>query len=222
MSILIVEDDQQIVSYLKKGLEEESFEVEIATNGEDGLALIRQKSYSVIILDWMLPKLSGIDLCTIVRNNNINTPILILSAKGDIQDKIEGLNSGADDYLSKPFSFDELVARINALTRRKKLQKDTIYKCGDVEFNVSKRVLRRNENEIILTTKEYELLDFLMQNQGHVVSMKKIITHLWGEEEISSNIVNVLIHHLRVKLCEDNSNKYIKTIRKLGFKIDND
>jgi len=220
MSVLIVEDDQQIVSYLKKGLEEESFEVEITTNGEDGLALIRQKSYSLIILDWMLPNLSGIDLCTIARNNNINTPILILSAKGDIQDKIEGLNSGADDYLSKPFSFDELVARVNALIRRRKLQKDTIYTCGDLKFNITKRVLSKDDNEIFLTTKEYELLDLLMQNRGHVVSMQKIITFLWGDEEISSNIVNVLIHHLRVKLCEEDSSKYIKTIRKLGFKID--
>ncbi len=220
MDILIVEDDTQIASYLKKGLGEESFVVDVAGDGVEGLAYIRKKEYEVIVLDWMLPKLSGIDICTIARKNGINTPILILSAKSNIENKVEGLDCGADDYLPKPFSFDELVARINALMRRKKLQKDTVLRVSDLTFNVSKREVTRGERSIVLTIKEYELLEILMKNKGHVVSVKKIISGLWGEETISSNIITVLIHHLRSKIDENHSQKLIKTIRKLGYKID--
>ncbi len=220
MDILIVEDDTQIASYLKKGLQEESFMVEVAYDGVEGLACIRKNNYEVIVLDWMLPKLSGIDICTIARKNGINTPILILSAKSNIESRVEGLDCGADDYLPKPFSFDELVARINALMRRKKLQKDTILKVSDLIFNVSKREVTRGDESILLTIKEYELLEILMKNKGHVVSVKKIVSGLWGEESISSNIITVLIHHLRSKIDEKHSQKLIKTIRKLGYKID--
>ncbi len=220
MNILLVEDDQQITSYLKKGLEEEHFSVEVAYDGQEGLSCVREKSYDVIILDWMLPKLSGLDICTIARNNNINTPILILSAKSDIEDKVEGLNCGADDYLSKPFAFDELVARINALLRRKKIQKDTTLEVGDLIFNISTRETKRDNEIIPLTVKEYELLELLMKNRGHIVSAKKIVAYLWGDEVISSNIITVLIHHLRSKIDDNHSLKLIKTIRKLGYKID--
>jgi DNA-binding response OmpR family regulator len=220
MNILIVEDDTQIASYLKKGLEEESFTVDVAYSGVDGLACIRAKDYEVIILDWMLPKLSGIDICTIARKNGINTPILILSAKSNIQNRVEGLDCGADDYLPKPFSFDELLARINALMRRKKLQKDTVLRVADLTFNVSKREVVRAEKSIVLTIKEYELLEILMRNKGHVVSIKKIIFGLWAEEKISSNIITVLIHHLRNKIDDTYTRKLIKTVRKLGYKID--
>lgn len=220
MNILLVEDDQQITSYLKKGLEEEHFCVEVAYDGQEGLSCVREKSYDVIILDWMLPKLSGLDICTIARNNNINTPILILSAKSDIEDKVEGLNCGADDYLSKPFAFDELVARINALLRRKKIQKDTTLEVGDLIFNISTRETKRANEIIPLTVKEYELLELLMKNRGHIVSAKKIVAHLWGDEVISSNIITVLIHHLRSKIDDKHALKLIKTVRKLGYKID--
>jgi len=156
MNILIVEDDTQIVSYLKKGLEEESFVVDVAYDGIEGLSLTRKKVFDVIILDWMLPKLSGIDICTIVKKNNITTPILMLSAKSSIQDKVDGLNNGADDYLSKPFSFDELVARINALIRRKELQKDTLLRVADLSFDIYKREVSRDGKMINLTAKEYD------------------------------------------------------------------
>lgn len=220
MNILLVEDDQQITSYLKKGLEEERFCVEVARDGEDGLSCVREKNYEVIILDWMLPKISGIDICTIARKNGINTPILILSAKSDIEDKVEGLNCGADDYLSKPFAFDELVARINALVRRKKIQKDTTLEVDDLIFNISTRETKRANETIALTVKEYELLELLMKNKGHIVSVKKIVTHLWGDEVIASNIITVLIHHLRSKIDENHTIKLIKTVRRLGYKID--
>jgi len=220
MRILIVEDDITIASYLKKGLEEESFSVDVAYDGVDGLTFVREKNYAVMVIDWMLPKLSGIDICTIARKNGINTPIMILSAKSNIQDRVEGLDCGADDYLSKPFSFDELVARIRALIRRQKLQKDTILKAGNLVFNISKRKVSRDDKEIELTIKEYELLEILMINKGHVVSVKKIISSLWGEESVSSNIITVLIHHLRNKIDDFHARKLIKTVRKLGYKID--
>jgi len=220
MRILIVEDDITIASYLKKGLEEESFSVDVAYDGVDGLTFVREKNYAVMVIDWMLPKLSGIDICTIARKNGINTPIMILSAKSNIQDRVEGLDCGADDYLSKPFSFDELVARIRALIRRQKLQKDTILKAGNLAFNISKRKVSRDDKEIELTIKEYELLEILMINKGHVVSVKKIISSLWGEESVSSNIITVLIHHLRNKIDDFHARKLIKTVRKLGYKID--
>ncbi len=220
MNILIVEDDTQIASYLQKGLEEESFIVDVAYDGVEGLTCVREKNYDVIVLDWMLPKLSGIDICTIARKNNINTPILMLSAKSDIQDKIEGLNCGADDYLPKPFSFDELVARINAILRRKNLKEDTVLRVSDLTFNISTREVLREEKIINLTVKEYELLEILMKNKGHIVSVKKIVTYLWGNDTISSNIIMVLIHHLRSKIDEEYSQKLIKNVRKLGYKID--
>ncbi len=220
MNILIVEDDTQIASYLQKGLEEESFIVDVARDGIEGLAFIRDKIFDIIILDWMLPKLSGIDVCMIAKKNEIHTPILMLSAKSNIQDKVEGLNSGADDYLSKPFSFDELIARINALMRRKKLQKDTILKAADLSFNIYKREVLRNGKIINLTIKEYEFLELLMKNKGHVVSTKKITSKLWGDETISSNIIKVLMHHIRNKIDEGYSKKLIKTVRKIGYKID--
>ncbi len=219
MNILIVDDDEHINSYLKKGLEEEGFVVDTAMNGQDGLLNIRTKSYEVIILDWMLPKLSGIDICTIVRKNNIGTPILMLSAKGDIEDKIEGLNCGADDYLSKPFSYDELIARVNALIRRKKLQKDTILEVADLSFNITNREIKRGGKTIVLTVKEYELLELLIKNKGHLVSSKKISKYLWGDENIESNIITVLIHHLRSKIDGKFDVKLIKTVRRLGYKI---
>jgi len=178
MRILIVEDDITIASYLKKGLEEESFSVDVAYDGVDGLTFVREKNYAVMVIDWMLPKLSG------------------------------------------PFSFDELVARIRALIRRQKLQKDTILKAGNLAFNISKRKVSRDDKEIELTIKEYELLEILMINKGHVVSVKKIISSLWGEESVSSNIITVLIHHLRNKIDDFHARKLIKTVRKLGYKID--
>ncbi|MFK5882143.1 MAG: response regulator transcription factor [Sulfurospirillum sp.] len=220
MNILIVEDDKQIASYLQKGLEEESFVVDIAHDGTEGLASIREKNFDVIILDWMLPKLSGIDICTIVKKNDINTPILMLSAKSSIQDKVDGLNCGADDYLSKPFSFDELVARVNALIRRKKLQNDSVLRVANLSFDIYKREVSRDGKIIGLTTKEYDFLELLMKNKGHVVSTKKITSNLWGDETISSNIIKVLIHHLRNKLDEGYSKTLIKTVRKIGYKID--
>ncbi|NOX14765.1 MAG: response regulator transcription factor [Epsilonproteobacteria bacterium] len=220
MNILIVEDDTNIALYLRNGLVEESFIVDVASDGAEGLAKIRQNTYDIIILDWMLPSLSGIDLCVIARKNDINTPILMLSAKSDIRDKIEGLNCGADDYLPKPFSFDELLARIYALARRRTLQHDIILEVSNLTFNVSKRKVKRGEKNIKLTTKEYELLELLMQSKGHMVSIKKITTHLWQDETVSDSIIKVMIYHLRNKIDEDENQKLIKTVRKFGYKID--
>ncbi len=220
MNVLIVEDDTNIAQYLSNGLIEESFVVDVANDGAEGLAKIRQNVYDIIILDWMLPVLSGIELCVIARKNSVDTPILMLSAKSDIQNRVEGLNCGADDYLPKPFSFDELLARIHALIRRRKLQHDHILKVSDLAFNISSRKVKRGEKEIRLTTKEYELLEILMKNQGHVVSIKKITTHLWQDETISESIIKVLVHHLRSKIDKEQSKTLIKTIRKIGYKID--
>jgi DNA-binding response OmpR family regulator len=222
MNILIVEDDLKIASYLQKGFKEESFDVEIANNGIDGLSCVRNNKYDIIILDWMLPGLSGVDICTIARKNDILTPILILSAKSNIQDRVTGLNCGADDYLPKPFSFDELLARVNALLRRNKMHKSTILRVSNLTFDLIDKKVQRGDRDIELTSKEYDLLEILMKNKGHVVSNKKISSFLWKNETTSSNIIMVLIHHLRSKVDDGFEKKLIKTVRKIGYKIDED
>ncbi len=221
MNILIVEDDKKIANYSKQGFEEEGFLVDVTYSGEDGLKLIEKNSYDAIVLDWMLPGISGIEVCKKIRECKIITPVIMLTAKTDISDKVLGLNSGADDYVLKPFSFEELLARINALSRRAAYKKTDIIRIDDLEVDTQKREVFRKKKKINLTAKEYEIFELLIKNRGHIVKIKNIINVLWeNDNDISSNVVNVYMHHLRHKIDESHKKKLIKTIRKHGFKID--
>jgi len=217
MKILIIEDDLNILSFLTRGFEEDGYIIDTAVNGEDGEYLATTNQYDVLILDWMLPKKSGIKILESLRNKNITIPILMLSAKSETKDKISGLGVGADDYLSKPFSFEELQARIVALHRRNVSKGINTLKIGDIVIDLSMKTIVHRNQDIELTAKEYELLIFLIKYKNSFVSNKMIEEQLWNNQEyINSNVIQVTIYHLRQKL----SKTFIKSSRNLGYKIE--
>jgi len=217
MKILIIEDDEAILNMLKRGLEDEDFVVDVAMNGEDGEYLSILNNYDIIILDWMLPKKEGIEVLKDIRQKGVLTPVLMLTAKDTTENKIEGLNNGADDYLSKPFSFDELLARLHAIYRRSALKgKDKIV-IDNIEIDFESKLVKKDGKIVDLTAKEYELLEFLIANRGSVVSAQMIQEQLWNSEEfITSNVIQVIIYRLRNKL----SKSLIKSKRNLGYFIE--
>jgi heavy metal response regulator len=221
MRILIAEDDKKVAGFLKKGLQEEHYAVDVCYDGEEALFQAEVNEYDLIILDVMLPKKNGFEVCREIRRNSILTPILMLTAKDQLDDKIKGLNEGADDYLTKPFAFDELLARIRALMRRTQDYKTKTLVVGDLELNpVSRKITRAGKN-ISLTGKEYALLEYLMRNKGRIITQTMLIEHVWDMNyDGLSNVVNVYINHLREKIDRDFSQKYIHTIRGVGYKID--
>jgi DNA-binding response OmpR family regulator len=217
MKVLIIEDDESILNMLKRGLEDEDFVVDVSTNGEDGEYLASTNHYDVIILDWMLPKKSGIEVLKNLRDKGILTPVLMLTAKDTTDNKIEGLNSGADDYLAKPFSFDELLARLNAIYRRSVLKGSNKVTIGNIEIDFDAKLVRKDGKIVDLTAKEYELLEFLVANRGSLVSSQMIQDQLWSNDEfIESNVIQVIIYRLRNKLSKD----LIKSKRNLGYYIE--
>jgi len=217
MKLLIVEDDENILSFLKRGFEEENYTVETASDGEDGEYLASVNSYDVIILDWMLPMKSGIEVLQSIKNNNITTPVIMLTAKGEIDDKVEGLTTGADDYMSKPFSFKELHARILALYRRTVSSGSNTITIKNITVDIDKKTVTQDDNRINLTQKEYELLLFLIKNKNALVSNEMIKEQLWYEEEyINSNVIQVTIYNLRKKIGKE----FITSSRGLGYKVE--
>jgi len=217
MKVLIIEDDESILNMLKRGLEDEDFVVDTAINGEDGEYLASTNHYDVIILDWMLPKKSGIEVLKSLRAKGILTPVLMLTAKDTTDNKIEGLNSGADDYLPKPFSFDELLARLNAIYRRSALKGSNKVTIGNIEIDFDAKLVKKDGKIVDLTAKEYELLEFLVANRGSLVSSQMIQDQLWSNDEfIESNVIQVIIYRLRNKLSKD----LIKSKRNLGYYIE--
>ena len=223
MRLLIVEDDKKVGAFLERGLKEENYAVDVCRNGADSLYLAEVNPYDVIILDIMLPGKDGFSVCRELREKGILTPIIMLTAKDTLDDKILGLTEGADDYLTKPFSFEELLARIQALLRRSQDYKTKTLRVGDLEMDPVRRLVTRADKKIVLTGKEYALLEYLMRNQGRVLSQSMIIEHVWDMDyEGASNIVNVYITHLRRKIDRDFSVKLIKTERGHGYQIDED
>ena len=217
MKLLIIEDDENILSFLKRGFEEDNYIVDTAFDGEDGEYLALLNSYDVIISDWMLPFKSGIEVVQSLREKNITTPVIMLSAKDEIEDKITGLKYGADDYLAKPFSFAELSARVEALHRRNISSGLNLITLGDISINTDTKTVMKASQSIELTAKEYELLMFLIQNKNGYVSNGMIEEQLWNNQEyINSNVIQVTIYHLRKKL----SKELIKSNRGLGYKIE--
>ena len=216
MKILLIEDDEDILSFIQRGFEEDGNIVDSALDGKDGEYLALLNSYDVIITDWMLPFKSGIEIIESIREKNITTPVIMLSAKGEIEDKITGLQYGADDYLAKPFSFAELTARVEALHRRNISKGLNLITFGDLSINTDTKIVMKESNTIELTAKEYELLMFLIKNKNGYVSNSMIEEQLWNNQEyINSNVIQVTIYHLRKKL----SKELIKSNRGLGYKI---
>ena len=217
MRVLLVEDEQNVASFLKKGLEEEFYTVDVAEAGGDGLAMATSKEYDCIILDVMLPEMSGIEICKKLRSANVKTPILMLTALDSIGSKVEGLESGADDYLTKPFAFSELLARIRALLRRApdSLSELTL---NDLRMDLLSRRVFRGEQEIILTQKGFAILEYFLRNKGRVLSRTQIIENIWGYNfDPNTNVVDVHIKFLREKIDKDFKTKLIHTVRGSGY-----
>lgn len=216
MKILVVEDEHKIANSLKKGFEQESWICDLAFDGIDGYDLAISESYDVIVLDLMLPNKDGMSIAKDLRKENIHTPILMLTAKGELDDKVNGLNSGADDYLVKPFAFEELIARIQALSRRPSEIKNEELIVSNLRLNTKLQEVKKDNKLIQLSKKEYQLLEYIMKNKGKTLSKDDIISHVWDyEADILPNTVEVFIKYLRNKLGKD----IIKTIRGFGYKI---
>lgn len=222
MRILVIEDEHKIANSIKKGLEQESFAVDVEYEGGKGYDLASTEEYDVIILDVMLPKMDGITICKNLREQQIHTPILMLTAKGQTDDKVLGLNSGADDYLTKPFAFVELLARIRALTRRPRNTMGTILTVGDLEINTLTYQVSRAGKNIILSSKEFALLEFLVRHKNKIITKEQIINHVWDyDADVLPNSVEVYILHLRNKIDKVFRDKkpLIHTFRGFGYKI---
>ncbi len=220
MKILIIEDDEKIINFLKKGLEEESYIVDYSLNGDEGIYLATLNNYDLILLDIMIPVKDGIEVCRTLRASNIQTPIIMLTARDSIEDKIRGLDIGANDYLAKPFSFSELLARIRVQLRTKNSLSTTI-SIGDLKLNLLTKTATRAGDTITLTAKEFTILEFLIKNKNNVLSETIISSSLSNiDDDLNmSNIVNVYIYRLRNKIDKPYEKKLIKTVRGLGFKI---
>lgn len=223
MQLLLVEDNKKISEFMVKGLEESGFSITLAENGVEARSQINEGKWDVILLDIMLPDIDGIEILQYIRYKKITVPVLVISALGDPDDKVRALDYGADDYLSKPFHFKELIARIHALDRRVKMSYDSsseMLVCDDLIVHVDEHKIMRGDVEINLTIQEFKLLKFLMENKNKVVSRTQILTNVWGvNHEINTNIVDVYISYLRNKIDWEGKNKIIETIKGRGYRI---
>lgn len=220
MTILIVEDEPTIAGFIEKGLKLEGFAIQTVADGETALDMIESNDYDLVILDLMLPKMSGEEVITSVREQHIATPILVLTAKTMVDDKVTALDNGADDYLTKPFSFEELLARIRALTRRGVVLEPNVLKVGELELNPATREVKRSGKLLTLTKKEYAIIELLMRNPDRVCTRNMIGEHVWGFEfDMMSNVIDVHIARLRRKVDKGYSIKLIRTIRDVGYRL---
>ncbi|MEK7572121.1 MAG: response regulator transcription factor [Patescibacteria group bacterium] len=221
MRILLIEDQVHMALTIKETLEK-SYIVEVAYTGEDGLSLAQNNMYDLIILDYIMPDINGLFICKHLRKNEVKAPILMLTAQLDIQKKVIALDAGADDYLTKPFSFDELQARIRALLRRKNTESGSnILTVGNLIFDLNKKVIKRDGQKISLRRKEQYLLEYLMRNAGYTITREMIFDHVWDSaNESFSNIVDVHIKYLRDQIDKPFDKKMIKTVHGFGYKIE--
>lgn len=220
MRILVVEDEKKVASFIKKGLEEDYYSVDIASDGREGSKLAYSDEYDLIILDIMLPFKDGITILKEIRQEKITTPVLMLTAKDDVADKVAGLDSGADDYLPKPFAFDELLARIRALLRRNNTEKNIILKITDLELDTQSHKAFRSGKEIFLTQKEYSILEYLMRNKNRVISRIKLSEHVYDYHfDSETNVIDVYINKLRNKIDKGFETQVLITVRGVGYMI---
>jgi len=220
MRILLVEDEKKMASFIERGLKEERYATDVANDGETGMHLAEVNPYDLIIMDIMLPKKDGITVCKEIRGKKITAPILLLTAKSSVKDKVIGLNSGADDYLSKPFAFEELLARVQALLRRKNIDNTTTLKVADLELNQLTFKVNRAGKEITLTSKEFALLRYLMLHVNQIVTRTMISEHVWNEDfDTFTNVIDVYINYLRNKIDKGFGKQLIHTVRATGYTL---
>lgn len=218
MRILVVEDEKKVASFIKKGLEEQSYVVDTAFDGLEGERLASQKPYDAVILDVLLPKQDGIMTCQKIRFKGINSPVLMLTALGDTDDKVRGLDSGADDYLTKPFHFEELLARVRALLRRKSQDKSALLQAGKLVLDPVTRKVQRDGRQIRLTSREFALLEYFMRNKGQILSRSSLAQHVWNVSfDMESNVIDVYVKLLRQKIDKGFEKPMLQTIVGAGY-----
>jgi len=220
MVILVVEDEEKIAQFLKRGLVEAGYEVEVTANGDDAFEAALRQDYDVVVLDVALPGRDGLEVCRLLRRHKRTMPILMLSALGSVPDKIAGLDAGADDYLSKPFAFEEFLARIRALLRKKDGILANRLQCADLTMDLLTRKVERNGRSVELSNKEFALLEYLLRCQGRVVTRNMIAEHVWNLDfHTSTNVIEVYINYLRKKIDADAPVKLIRTLRGRGYQL---
>ena len=218
MRILLVEDDVRVAAFIRRGLKEEEYTVDLASDGDQAIESAASEEYDLIILDVMLPKKNGLDVLRTLRQDGLSTPVLILTAKDELKDKVEGLNAGADDYLTKPFGFEELLARVRALLRRRGDVVPNILRVADLELDLLKHKARRGGKEIELTSREYALLELLMRTSDHVVTRTMVADKVWEQDfDPLTNVIDVFIARLRRKIDDGAKTKLIHTLRGRGY-----
>lgn len=218
MRILAIEDEKKIATFIKRGLKEEGYIVDNAYDGEEGHFMATTNDYDLIILDLMIPKMDGLTLCRKLREQKVATPVIMLTAKDDTKDKVAGLDSGADDYITKPFAFEELLARTRAHLRKKTDQTPTRFQVDDLTLDLLTHKAERAGKEIVLTTKEYTLLEYLMRNAGTIITRTMISEHVWDIHfDVSTNVIDVYINYLRSKIDNGHKKKLIQTVRGRGY-----
>ena len=220
MRVLLVEDDRKAAKLLAKGLQEEGFVVDVAATGEDGEEQATVNEYDVIVLDWLLPGKDGLALCRALRARQLSTPILMLTARDSLDDRVDGLGAGADDYLTKPFAFAELLARIRALLRRARLAQPTVLRVADLALDPASRKVHRAGALVVLTPREYALLEVLMRHAGETVSRTRLVERVWDDAaDVLDNLVDVHVSHLRKKIDRPGSVPLIHTVRGFGYQL---
>jgi len=218
MRILLVEDEKKVASFIKKGLEEEGYAVDLASDGESGLQMALDRVHDLVLLDIQLPKKDGLAVLHELRRRKVATPVLLLTVRATIEDKVIGLDSGADDYLTKPFAFQELLARARALLRRHSENKQSVIKVADLSMDLTQRTVHRGGQKIDLTAKEFALLEYLMRNAGRVLSRTMIAEHVWDYDfDSMTNIIDVYVNYLRKKIDASREPKLIHTVRGVGY-----
>jgi heavy metal response regulator len=218
MRILVIEDEKKVATFIKKGLVEEHYAVDTAFDGEEGLYLAEINEYDLIVLDLMIPKIDGFGVLKKIRERKNNVPILVLTAKDSIDDTVRGLDAGCDDYLTKPFAFAELLARIRALLRRDKKEKESVLRIADLSLSIVTHKVMRQRKEIELTSKEYALLEYFMRNPEKVLTRTMISEHVWDYHfDSNTNVIDVYVNYLRKKIDKDFDPKLIHTIRGIGY-----
>lgn len=220
MRLLVIEDEKKVASFIKRGLEEEGYAVDVAADGEEGLAVALEHVHDLIILDIRLPKLDGLQVLHALRHDRVTAPVLLLTVRATIEDKVLGLDAGADDYLTKPFAFQELVARVRALLRRRAEAEPTILQVGDLTLDPSRRTVSRGGVKIDLTPREFTLLDYFMRNPGRVLTRTMIAERVWDYSfDTSTNVIDVYVNYLRKKIDADREPKRLQTVRGVGYML---
>jgi DNA-binding response OmpR family regulator len=220
MRILVLEDDHKMAGVLRRGLQEQGYAVDIAYDGEVGFALAESEPYDLVVLDVMLPEVDGFTVCRRLRARHRNMPVLMLTARDTVDDRVAGLDSGADDYLVKPFAFRELLARVRALLRRDDLSKDPVLRAADLEVNTLTHEVRRSGKSVDLTSKEYAVLEYFVRHPNQVLTRTQIAEHVWDYDFVAmSNVVDVYVRYLRRKLSDEAEPRLLRTIRGTGYQL---